>query len=136
MCWYPQLPYYYDCSRPQHSDVNSYNDTQHHYSYVTVDTAVSRIKSNAYLAKIDLKNTNRHVPIHPSNYPATGLAWQFRGDTTLTYLYDCKLQFEAPKSPEILHRLTQAITRIMKRRGLWFWRFWLILMTSFDYSRH
>ena len=44
----------HDCSRPQHSNVNSYTDTQHHYSYVTVDKAVSLIKSNAYLAKIDL----------------------------------------------------------------------------------
>ena len=65
----------HDCSRPQHSNVNSYTDTQHHYSYVMVDTAVSLIKSNAYLAKIDLKSAFRHVPIHPSNYPATGLAW-------------------------------------------------------------
>ena len=38
----------HDCSRPQHSNVNSYTDTQHHYSYVTVDKAVSLIKSNAY----------------------------------------------------------------------------------------
>ena len=74
----------HDCSRPQHSNVNSYTDTQHHYSYVTVDKAVSLIKSNVYLAKIDLKSAYRHVPIHPSNYPATGLAWQFRGDNALT----------------------------------------------------
>lgn len=39
------------CSQPQHSNVNSYTDTQHYYSYVTVDKAVSLIKSNAYLAK-------------------------------------------------------------------------------------
>lgn len=64
----------HDCSRLQHSNVNWYTDTQHHYSYMTVDTAVSLIKSNAYLAKIDLKSAYRDVPIHPSNYPATGLA--------------------------------------------------------------
>ncbi|KAL9975581.1 hypothetical protein ACROYT_G012757 [Oculina patagonica] len=107
----------HDCSRPQHSNVNSYSDTKQHYSYVTVDKAVSLIKSNAYLAKIDLKSAYRHVPIHPSNYTATGLAWHFRGDSTLTYLYDCKLPFGAAKSPEIFHRLTQAITRMMERRG-------------------
>ena len=108
----------HDCSRPQHSNVNSYTDTQHHYSYVTVDKAVSLIKSNVYLAKIDLKSAYRHVPIHPSNYPATGLSWQFRGDNALTYLYDSKLPFGAAKSPEIFHRLTQAITRMMERRGI------------------
>lgn len=68
----------HDCSRPQHSNVNSYATTQH-FSYVTVEQAVSMIKPNAYLAKIDLKNVYRHVPIHPSNYSATGLAWQFHG---------------------------------------------------------
>ena len=46
----------HDCSRPQHSNVNSYSDTQQHYSYVTVDKAVSLIKRNVYLAKIDLKS--------------------------------------------------------------------------------
>ena len=107
----------HDCSRPQHSNVNSYTDTQHHYSYVTVDKAVSLMKSNAYLAKIDIRSAYRHVPIHPSNYTATGLAWQFRGDNSLTYLYDCKLPFGAAKSPEIFHRLTQAIKRMIERRG-------------------
>ena len=57
------------------------------------------------------------MPIHPSNYTATGLAWQFRGDNSLTYLYKCKLPFGAAQSPEIFHRLTQAITRMMERRG-------------------
>ena len=99
----------HDYSRPQHSNVNSYTDTQHYYSYATVDKAVSLIKSNAYLAKIDLRSAYRHVPIHPSNYPTTGVAWQFRGDNTLTYLYDCKLPFGAAKSREIFHRLTQVI---------------------------
>ena len=90
----------HDCSRPQHSNVNCYTDTQHHYSYMTVDKAVSLIKSNAYLAKIDLKSAYRHLPIDPSNCTATGLAWQFRGDNSLTYLYHCKLPFGAAKSPE------------------------------------
>ena len=71
----------------------------------------------AYLAKIDLESAYRHVPIHPSNYNATGLARQFSGDTHLTYMYDYKLSFGASKSPEIFHRITQAITRMMTHRG-------------------
>ena len=82
----------HDCSRPQFSNVNSYATTQH-FSYVTVEKAVSQIKPNSYLAKIDLKSAYRHVPIHPSNYRATGLAWQFQGDQHVTYLYDNKLPF-------------------------------------------
>lgn len=84
---------------------------------MTFDKAVSLIKPNPYLAKIELKSAYRHVPIHPSTYTAAGLAWRFRGDKTLTYLYDRKLPFGASKSPEIFHRLTQAITRLMKHGG-------------------
>ena len=106
----------HDCSRPQHCNVNSYATT-HHFSYVTVEKAVSQIKPNAYLAKIDLKSAYRHVPIHPSSYRATGLSWTFKGDHHTTYLYDNKLPFGAAKSPEIFHRLTQAVTRMIARRG-------------------
>ena len=106
----------HDCSRPQFSNVNSYATTRH-FSYVIVEKAVSQIKPNSYLAKIDLKSAYRHVPIHPSNYRATGLAWQFQGDQHVTYLYDNKLPFGASKSLEVFHRLTQAVTRMMARRG-------------------
>ena len=106
----------HDCSRPAHSNVNSYATTQH-FSYVTLDKAVSLIKPDAYLAKIDLKSAYRHIPIHPSNYSATGLAWQFSGEHQTTYMYDCKLPFGVSKSPEIFHRITQAITRFMTKRG-------------------
>lgn len=107
----------HDCSRPQHSNVNSYTDRQQRYLYFTVDKVVSLIKSNAYLANIDLKCAYRHVPVHLSNYPATGLARQFRGDNTLGYLCDCKLPFGTAKSLEIFHSLIQAVTRLMERRG-------------------
>ena len=106
----------HDCSRPQHSNVNSYATTQH-FSYVTVEQAVSKIKQNAYLAKIDLKSAYRHVPIHPSNYCTTGLVWQFEGDNQVTYLYDNKLSFGASKSLEVFHRFTQSVTRMMARQG-------------------
>ena len=107
----------HDCSRPQHSNVNSYTDTQHHYSSVTIDKAVSLFKSNAYLAKIDIRSAYRHVPIHPSNFTATGIACQFCGDNSLTYLCDCKVPFGAAKTPKIFQRLTQAITQMIERWG-------------------
>lgn len=69
------------------------------------------------MAKIDLKSAYRHVPLHPSNYQATGLKWKFNNANSFTYLYDTKLPFGAKRSPEIFHRLTQSITRMMSRRG-------------------
>lgn len=106
----------HDCSRPVSSSLNSHADCEH-YSYDTVDKVKANIKPGAYMAKIDLKSAYRHVPIHPSNYAATGLKWKFTGVATFTYLIDTKLPFGAKRSPEIFHRLTQSITRMMKRRG-------------------
>ena len=97
---------------------NSYA-TMQYFSYVTVQKAVSQIKPNIYLAKIDLKSAYHYMPIHPSNYCATGLSWTFSGINILNtiVLYDNKLPFGAFKSPEIFHRSTQVVTRIMARRG-------------------
>ena len=106
----------HDCSRPAHSNINSYA-TMQHFSYMTLDKAVSLITPDAFLAKIDLKSAYHHVPIHPSNYSATGLAWQFSGEHHSTFMYDCKLPLGTSKSPEIFHRLTQAITQFMTKRS-------------------
>lgn len=94
--------------------VNAYATCDH---YESVQRATKLIKPGAFLAKIDLKSAYRHVPIHPSNYNATGLQWTFTGCTTPTYLFDTKLPFGARRSPGIFHRLTQSVTRMMARRG-------------------
>ena len=69
------------------------------------------------MAKIDLRHAYRSVPIHPSNFAATGLQWHFDGDDDVTYFYDTRLPFGAKRSPEIFHRLTQSVRRMMARRG-------------------
>ena len=57
--------------------------------------ACKLIKQGDFLAKLDLSNAYRSVKIHPSNYPYTGLHWQFTGDTSDTFFYDTKLLFGA-----------------------------------------
>ena len=69
------------------------------------------------MAKIDLRHAYRSVPIHPDNYKATGCKWQFLGDHSYTYFYDTRLPFGAKSSPEIFHRITQSVRRMMARRG-------------------
>ena len=73
----------HDCSRPVGAGVNAYA-TCDHYEYESVQRATKLIKPGAFLAKIDLKSAYRHVPIHPSNYHATGLKWTFTGCTKPT----------------------------------------------------
>ena len=70
------------------------------------------------MAKIDLHHAYRSVPIHPHNYHGTGLKWKFNGNKVkFTYFVDTRLAFGGRRSPEIFHRLTQAVKRIMSRKG-------------------
>ena len=69
------------------------------------------------MAKVDLKSAYRSVALHPSQYQYTGLKWTFEGDSHPTYMYDAALSFGASLSPGIFHRLSQAVCRIMGKRG-------------------
>lgn len=106
----------HDCSLPVDRCLNSYAPTFDKQSYESVDTAVSLIKPCAYMAKIDIKSAYRNVPIHPFSQHATGLQWDFENGQHL-YLYDSKLPFGGRASPTIFHRISQAIKRMMERRG-------------------
>lgn len=87
------------------------------FKFQTLDDAIKLPRPNYFMAKIDLRHAYRSVPIHKSNYSATGLQWQFSGQPDPTYFYDTQLPFGAKSSPEIFHRLTQSVWRMMARRG-------------------
>lgn len=106
----------HDCSRPHGHAVNDFIST-HSFKFQTLDDAIKLLKPNYFMAKIDLKHAYRSVPIHPANYQATGCKWRFSGDDFDTYFYDTRLPFGAKSSPEIFHRLTQAVRRMMAKRG-------------------
>ena len=84
----------HDCSQPAGGSVNVYASCDN-YEYESVERANKLINPGAILAKVDLKSAYRHVPLHPSNYMATGLKWTFTGSTQTTYLFDTKLPFGA-----------------------------------------
>ena len=104
----------HDLSRP-YSGVNQYAlDTS--ISYATLDDALSHIKPESYLAKVDLKDAYRAVPLHASCFPLTGLSWKFAGQDTQTYLYDARLPFGAAKSCKIFQTLTDRVVEMMASR--------------------
>lgn len=106
----------HDCSRPHGRAVNDHI-TCESFKFQTLDDAIKLLRPNYYMAKVDLKHAYRSVPIHPANYQATGLKWRFSGDAHFTYFYDTRLPFGAKSSPEIFHRLTQSVRRMMAKRG-------------------
>ena len=111
----------HDCSRPTDNSLNSHNTGNETFKFQTMDNALKHIKTGSYLVKVDIHKAYRHVPVHPLNYRAAGLVWQFElkenQEFEFTYLYDTKLPFGASKALGIFHRLSQATTRIMRSKG-------------------
>ena len=106
----------HDCSKPVGCSVNSYT-TRHHFKYQTVDNAVELLPQSGWMAKIDLSSAYRSVGIHPSCYKLMGLHWIFSGDSNPTYFYDTRFCFGGSECPEKFQRLSNAVTRMMQRRG-------------------
>jgi hypothetical protein len=105
----------HDLSRPD-GGVNAYI-TNSSCKYTSVDKATRLIKQGSYLAKIDIKSAFRHVSISPSCYDATGISWTFEGSNKRVYLYDTRLPFGSAKSCLIFQSLTDAVVRMMAKRG-------------------
>ena len=106
----------HDCSRPPGAALNDFASVDK-LSFQTIDDAARLVTPNCYFAKVDLQSAYRSVAIHPDDYRATGLHWKFEGDNSPTYMYDTRLPFGARRSPGIFHRITQAVKRMMHKRG-------------------
>ena len=105
----------HDCSRPVGEAVNDYCSTDWKLSFAKVDDAAKLMSPGCYFAKVDLKSAYRSVGISKASQEVTGLHWKFKGQSV--YLRDTKLPFSAKLSVGIFHRLTQAVKRMMSRRG-------------------
>ena len=106
----------HDCSQPLGASLNDYA-TIEPLRYQTVQDAIDNIGHNWYQCKVDLRSAYRVCGINKSHFPFTGFKWRFRGDEDYTYMVDTRLSFGARKSPYIFHRLTQAVKRMMHRKG-------------------
>jgi hypothetical protein len=67
------------------------------------------------LAKIDIKNAYRSIPISKKNQKVTDLKWF--DSTGEFYMVDMLLPFGAKASPGIFSSITQSIKRMMNRKG-------------------
>ena len=81
-----------------------------------VDDAAALVTEDCFIVKVDLQSAYRSVKISDHSKQITGLKWQF-GNRTV-YLWDIRLCFGSKLSPGIFHRLTQAVRRMLIRRGL------------------
>ncbi|CAC5402088.1 unnamed protein product [Mytilus coruscus] len=106
----------HDCSRPLGSAVNDFAEDMEKQKFQSVDDAAKLVTKNCFMAKVDLKSAYRSVGISCCSQQVTGLQWTFPDGQTHTFI-DKKLPFGSKLAPGIFHRLSQAIRRMMSRRG-------------------
>ena len=105
----------HDCSRPAGEAVNDYCSTDWHQTFSRVDDAAAVMTEGCYFAKVDLRSAYRSVRLGKRSQAVTGLSWTLNGKTI--FMKDTRLPFGARLSVGIFHRLTQAVKRMMARKG-------------------
>ena len=106
----------HDCSQPEGLGVNMYASVDK-FSFQSIEDAIKLLGPGYYMAKIDLRHAYRSIPIHCSNYRATGLKWKFKSCHKVTYFINTRLPFGGAWAPGIFHRVSQSVRRMMECRG-------------------
>ena len=88
------------------------------FSFQSIEDAIKLLGPGYYMAKIDLRHAYRSIPIHPSNYRATGLKWKFKSCHKFTYFIDTLFPVGGgARASGIFYRVSQSMRRMMDRRG-------------------
>ena len=69
------------------------------------------------MAKVNLKSAYRSVSISKESQPFTGLKCVLNGQVVYLRDTESELPFGSQLAPGIFHHLTQAVKRLMVRRG-------------------
>ena len=82
-------------------------------SYSTIKDAINFLKltgRNCYLAKTDIKNAFRIIPVHPSDYHLLGICWKGK------YYYDRCLPMGCSSSCKIFETFSTAVEWVAKNK--------------------
>ena len=104
-----------DLSSPEGHSVNDGIDREQcSFSYTSVDEVagvILQLGQGAMLAKMDIKQAYRIVPVHPQDRPLLGMGWQG------VVFIDKALPFGLRSAPLIFSALADALMWIMQKRG-------------------
>ena len=84
-------------------------------SYVNVDEAAVAIRKagrGAFLAKVDIKQAYRIVPVHPEDRPLLGMVWEG------ALFVDAALPFGLRSAPKIFTALADALEWLARQEGV------------------
>ena len=108
-----------DLSWPPYNSVNHFIDKELcRVSYVTIDDAVSLIKScgkKALLLKVDIEDAYRNIVVQPEDWHLLGTTWQVNG--VLHYYLDTRLPFGLRSSARLFSMFAEALRFMMVKNG-------------------
>lgn len=100
-------------SWPRGSSVNDgIPDSESHITYESFDSAVAEIRSlgpGTLLAKLDLKDAFRHIPVRLADWPLLGCTWAGQ------FYYSVILVFGAKSAPYIFNLFAEALHWVIQR---------------------
>jgi hypothetical protein len=101
----------HDHSVPAGACVNDL-ETYVSYSWDSLESVLPFFSPRVYMARLDIEAYYRHFLIHPSQWDLQG--FEFSGQ----YYVDSRLQFGERLAPELAHRFTMAIKRVLHANGV------------------
>ena len=105
-----------DLSCSKGASVNDITRRQHcHLAYSSVDDAnllMQALGPEACMAKVDIRDAYRLVPIHPADHPFLGVSWHDR------VFVDCQLPFGLASAPAIFSAVAEALEWVLRQRGV------------------
>lgn len=108
-----------DLSYPKHSSVNTAIDKEHtQVVYDSIDTIVEKVKHmgrHCLLAKTDIENAFRIIPIRPADRHLLGFSWP-ADDGTVRYYMDACLVMGLSSSCQLFNRFSSALTWVMETK--------------------
>ena len=106
----------HDLSFPAGNSINDFILKENtHVQYETLDHVIALITQlgrGALIAKADIENAFRIIPIHPSCYHLLGFTWQ------QLFYYDKCLPMGCAQSCKIFERFSSSVQWILKQRGI------------------
>ena len=105
-----------DLSSPKGTSVNDSIRRQYtHLAYSSVDDAahvMHYLGKNSLMAKIDIKDAYRIIPVHPEDRPFLAVRWR---DSVFV---DCQLPFGLASAPAIFSAVGEALEWVLRQRGV------------------
>ena len=106
-----------DLSHPKGASVNDTTRRQHcHLADSSVDDAsllMQALGPEACMAKVDIRDAYRLVPIHPTDCPFLGVSW------CDSVFVDCQLPFGLASAPAIFSAIAEALKWVLTFEATW-----------------